>query len=75
MNTGQMTGDDPFHQGPVLIGSEGAEKLPSAHRTVRTDPYTAPHATRIHRRIPNQCFSIAFDLSLCPNTLVNQRLG
>jgi hypothetical protein len=33
----------------VHIGSEGANRLPSAHRTVRTGPYTAPHVTRIHR--------------------------
>ena len=31
-----------------LIGSEGAQRLPSAHRTVRTGPYTAPHVTLIH---------------------------
>ncbi|MCI5139220.1 MAG: hypothetical protein D3922_12575 [Candidatus Electrothrix sp. AR1] len=30
------------------IGSEGAGRLPSAHRTVRTGPYTAPHVTLIH---------------------------
>ena len=30
------------------IGSEGAIKPPSAHRTVRTGPYTAPHVTLIH---------------------------
>jgi hypothetical protein len=74
-NAGKILASTPPIQAAAPIGSEGAEKLPSAHRTVRTDPYTAPHATRIHRRIPNQCFSIAFDLSLCPNTLVNQLLG
>ncbi len=32
----------------MAIGSEGAIKPPSAHRTVRTGPYTAPHVTLIH---------------------------
>jgi hypothetical protein len=32
----------------VHIGSEEARRPPSAHRTVRTDPYTAPHARQIH---------------------------
>ena len=54
---------DPFNQLPVPIGAEGAYRLPSAHRTVRTGPYTAPHVTLIHRLIPNQCFNFAFDLS------------
>ena len=33
-----------------LLDSSGQRgpKPPSAHRTVRTDPYTAPHARRIH---------------------------
>jgi len=30
---------------------EGAQCLPSAHRTVRTYPYTALHVTFIHCRI------------------------
>ena len=30
------------------ISGQRRPKPPSAHRTVRTDPYTAPHARRIH---------------------------
>ena len=32
----------------LAIGTEGAHRLPSAHKTVRTGPYTAPHVTFVH---------------------------
>jgi len=57
------------------IGSEGAPQPPSAHRTVRTGPYTAPHARRIHKEISNQCTSLRSDRISGSNSLINQRLG
>ena len=30
------------------VSGQREPQLPSAHRTVRTGPYTAPHARRIH---------------------------
>jgi hypothetical protein len=52
----------------------GAE-APSAHRTVRTGPYTAPHARRIHRSTSNQCGSFLSERIACPCTAMNQSLG
>ena len=46
---------DPVKRG-LNIGSEEA-KPPSAHRTVRTGPYTAPHASLTHCERSNQCES------------------
>jgi len=52
----------------------GAE-APSAHRTVRTGPYTALHARRIHRSTSNQCGSCRSERVACPCTAMNQPLG
>ena len=41
---------------PVTHRVRGAE-APSAHRTVRTGPYTAPHARRIDQSSADQCGS------------------
>ena len=37
----------PFRKAYILSGQRRPQP-PSAHRTVRTDPYTAPHVRRIH---------------------------
>ena len=47
----------------------------SSHRTVRTGPYTAPHARRIHPSTPNQCGSFRSERVACPTTAMNQSLG
>lgn len=52
----------------------GAE-APSAHRTVRTGPYTAPHARRIHRSASNQWCSFLSEQMACPITAMNQSVG
>ncbi len=56
------------------IGVRGAE-APSAHRTVRTGPYTAPHASRIHRSTSNQCGSCLLERMACPMSPMNQPTG
>jgi hypothetical protein len=33
---------------PIQSGQRRPNKSPTAHRTVRTGPYTAPHVTLIH---------------------------
>ena len=37
-----------FGASPVGRSGQRGPQPPSAHRTVRTGPYTAPHARRIH---------------------------
>ena len=39
---------DALDVGAALASGQREPELPSAHRTVRTGPYTAPHARRIH---------------------------
>ena len=47
----------PAKGGPTKTVQSGQRRSipPSAHRTVRTGPYTAPHESFTHRFTPNQC--------------------
>ena len=55
------------------IGSVG-RLAPTAHRTVRTGPYTAPHANMYQYPRSNQCGSLSFDLTNIP-FWINHLLG
>ena len=49
-----------------IIGSEEANRPPSAHKTVRTGPYTAPHVSLILVLIDSQWECCSSDLILKP---------
>src|SRR5450631_4470318 len=57
------------------VSGQRRPQPPSAHRTVRTGPYTAPHARRIHWETSTQCASFRSDRISCPFRLINQLLG
>ena len=59
----------------MAIGSEEAMKPPSAHRTVRTGPYTAPHVILIHWWHVNQCGCFSADLIFWPISWINHLFG
>jgi len=48
---------------------------PSAHRTVRTGPYTAHHGRRIHVLTSNQCGSFVVELTTWPRVSMNHLFG
>jgi putative transposase len=43
------------HSAPANLDRVRGAEAPSAHRTVRTGPYTAPHARRIDQSSADQC--------------------
>ena len=49
--------------------------LPSAHRTVLTGPYTAPHVSDIHLLTSNQCPCFSVDFITCFTSFMNQAFG
>ena len=57
------------------LSGQRRQKPPSAHSTVHTGPYTAPHVILIHLFNSNQCSSLASDLIFKPNPLINHLLG
>ena len=67
----------PYTSGAEISGNKitndrvgGGQRPPSAHRTVRTGPYTAPHVTFIHRFRPNQWGCFSSDLIFSPTSLM-----
>ncbi len=59
----------------VQASGQRGPQPPSAHRTVRTGPYTAPHARRIHRLTSNQCGNCLSERMACPSSPMNQPTG
>ena len=66
INTLAILVSDTLKQNPasghlfLCIGSVGA-KLPTAHRTVRTGPYTAHQVRCTHRDTGNQCCNLLLE--------------